>query len=107
VTVRIAAGADIDLTARGEAGVMSGETAILHASAFGMTDVVDLLVDARALIGSIEEAAAAGTLGGWRSRKPTDISSFAAFVGTPRRAPGVLRMPPALVRSMSLLILPA
>lgn len=63
--VLIAAGADLEATARDHAGGVPGGTALLHAAVFGMTDVLDLLVASGARIGSIEEAAAAGDVTGW------------------------------------------
>jgi uncharacterized protein len=42
-----------------------GGTALLHAAVFGMTDVVDVLIEAGAAVHGIEEAAAAGDIDGW------------------------------------------
>ena len=63
--VLIEAGADLDRTAAEHAGGVPGGTALQHAAVFGMTEVVDLLVAAGAHVRSVEEAAAAGDLGGW------------------------------------------
>lgn len=65
--VLIAAGADLDATARHDAGGVPGGSALLHAAVFGMVDVVDVLVAAGARVRSIEEAAAAGDITGWLS----------------------------------------
>jgi len=46
-------------------GGVPGGSALLHAAVFGMTDVLDLLVEAGAEVTSLEEAAAAGDVGGW------------------------------------------
>jgi hypothetical protein len=48
-------GADADLEARASdvAGGVPGGTALLHAAVFGMSDVVDVLVEARARIEAI------------------------------------------------------
>jgi uncharacterized protein len=48
-----------------DAGGVPGGTALLHAAVFGMTEVVDVLVAAGAVIHSIEEAAAAGDVSVW------------------------------------------
>lgn len=63
--VLIGAGADVDAVAAEHAGGVPGGSALLHAAVFGMTEVVDLLVAARARVRSIEEAAAAGDVTGW------------------------------------------
>ncbi|MGH1493434.1 MAG: ankyrin repeat domain-containing protein [Acidimicrobiales bacterium] len=60
--VLIAAGADINATARDDAGGVPGGSALLHAAVFGNTAVIDVLVEAGAQIHSLEEAAAAGDL---------------------------------------------
>jgi uncharacterized protein len=65
-SVLIAAGADLDAVAAPHAGGVPGGTALLHAAVFGMTDVLDVLVAAGARVRSLEEAAAAGDLSGWR-----------------------------------------
>jgi ankyrin repeat protein len=70
--VLIEAGADVDALAADDAGGVPGGSALLHAAVFGMTDVVDVLVEARARIRSIEEAAAAGDLGDWLDEAPAD-----------------------------------
>ncbi len=62
--VLIEAGADIRARAAPDAGGVPGGTALLHAAVFGMTAVVDVLVAAGARPAGIEEAAAAGDLGG-------------------------------------------
>ena len=46
--------------------------ALLHAAVFGMTAVVDVLVAAGAQVHGIEEAAAAGDIGGWLDEAPDD-----------------------------------
>ena len=61
----IAAGANVEATAADDAGGVPGGTALLHAAVFGMTEVLDVLVAAGATVGSLEEAAAVGELGGW------------------------------------------
>jgi ankyrin repeat protein len=61
----IEAGADLEARAADDAGGVPGGTALLHAAVFGMTNVVDVLVAAGATVHSIEEAAAAGDIGGW------------------------------------------
>ena len=48
-----------------DAGGVPGGTALLHAAVFGMTDVVDVLIAAGAMVHGIEEAAAAGDIDGW------------------------------------------
>jgi ankyrin repeat protein len=70
--VLIDAGADIDARASDDSGGVPGGTALLHAAVFGMTDVVDVLVAAGARIQGIEEAAAAGDVGGWLAEAPAD-----------------------------------
>ena len=65
VKVLIDSGADVDVAAGLDAGVIPGGTALAHAAVFGMTDVVDLLAAAGAGVTSIEEAAAAGDITGW------------------------------------------
>jgi ankyrin repeat protein len=62
--VLIEAGADLDARAAPDGGVPGG-TALLHAAVFGMTAVLDVLVAAGARVYSLEEAAAAGDVGGW------------------------------------------
>jgi hypothetical protein len=63
--VLIEAGADLEARATPDAGGVPGGTALLHAGVFGMTAVLDLLVQAGARVHSIEEAAAAGEIDGW------------------------------------------
>jgi ankyrin repeat protein len=63
--VLIEAGADLDARAAPDAGGVPGGTALLHAAVFGMTEVLDVLVAAGARVQSLEEAAAAGDVGGW------------------------------------------
>lgn len=62
--VLIDRGADLDALAARDAGGIPGGS-LLHAAVFGMTDVLDALVEARARIRSIVEAAAAGDIGRW------------------------------------------
>ncbi len=62
--VLIDGGADLEARAAPDAGGVPGGTALLHAAVFGMTEVVDVLVAAGARVDSLEEAAAAGELGG-------------------------------------------
>jgi ankyrin repeat protein len=68
----IEAGADLEARAADDSGGVPGGTALLHAAVFGMTDVVDVLVTAGARIHGIEEAAAAGDVGGWLEDAPSD-----------------------------------
>lgn len=70
--VLIEAGADVDALAADDSGGVPGGSALLHAAVFGMTDVVDSLVEAGARVRSIEEAAAAGDLGDWLGEAPAD-----------------------------------
>lgn len=63
--VLIAAGAEIDATARDDAGGIPGGSALLHAAVFGSTEVIDVLVEAGIQIRSLEEPAAAGDLTAW------------------------------------------
>jgi uncharacterized protein len=70
--VLIGAGADIDARAGDDSGGVPGGTALLHAAVFGMTEVVDVLVEAGARIRSIEEAAAAGEIGDWLADAPAE-----------------------------------
>ncbi len=63
--VLIELGADLDATATPTAGGVPGGSALLHAAVFGMTEVLDQLVAAGALVRSVEEAAACGDLTGW------------------------------------------
>lgn len=60
--VLIEAGADVEARATPDAGGVPQGTALRHAAVFGMTDVVDVLIAARACPATIEEAAAAGDL---------------------------------------------
>jgi ankyrin repeat protein len=78
--VLLEAGAQLDRTARADAGGVPGGTALLHAAVFGMTDVVDLLVAAGATVGSIEEAAAAGDLTGWLTSETASDAKIRALV---------------------------
>ena len=59
------AGATLETRASDDSGGVPGGTALLHAAVFGMTDVIDVLVEAGAQVCSIEEAAAAGDVTGW------------------------------------------
>jgi ankyrin repeat protein len=68
----IEAGADLEARAADDSGGVPGGTALLHAAVFGMTDVVDVLVAAGAQVHGIEEAAAAGDVGGWLEGAPAD-----------------------------------
>lgn len=63
--VLLANGADVDVVAGPDAGVIPGGTALGHAAVFGMTDVVDVLIEAGATVRSVEEAAAAGDITPW------------------------------------------
>ena len=78
--VLIAAGADLDATARDDAGGVPGGSALLHAAVFGMTDVVDVLVAAGARIRSIEEAAAVGDVSGWLSPRTPPEARLRALI---------------------------
>jgi ankyrin repeat protein len=62
--VLIEAGADIEARASTDAGGVPGGTALMHA-VFGMTSVVDLLIDAGAQPHGIESAAAVGDITDW------------------------------------------
>lgn len=68
----IEAGADLEARASNDAGGVPGGTALLHAAVFGMTAVVDVLVAAGAQVNGIEEAAAAGDIGGRLDEAPHD-----------------------------------
>jgi ankyrin repeat protein len=70
--VLIEAGADLEARAADGSGGVPGGTALLHAAVFGMTDVVDVLVAAGAEVNGIEEAAAAGDVGGWLADASAD-----------------------------------
>ena len=63
--VLIDAGANLEARAAPNAGGVPGGTALLHAAVFGMTAVLDLLVQSGARVHSLEEAAAAGNITGW------------------------------------------
>lgn len=70
--VLIEAGADLEARAADDSGGVPGGTALLHAAVFGMTDVVDALVAAGAQVNGVEEAAAAGDVGGWLADASAD-----------------------------------
>lgn len=70
--VLIEAGADLEARAADDSGGVPGGTALLHAAVFGMTDVVDVLVAAGAQVNGVEEAAAAGDVGGWLADASAD-----------------------------------
>lgn len=61
--VLIEHGADLEATARANAGGVPGATALVHAAVFGMTAVVDLLAAAGAQIPDLVIAAAVGEIG--------------------------------------------
>lgn len=63
--VLVDAGADIDARARPDSGGVPGGTALMHAAVFGMTDVLDLLVEAGGKAHGIESAAAIGDVSDW------------------------------------------
>lgn len=63
--VLIDGGADLDALAAPDAGGVPGGSALLHTAVFGMTEVLDALVDAGARIRSLTEAAATGDITGW------------------------------------------
>ena len=58
----IAAGADLEARATTDAGGVPGGTALIHAIAFGNTEVVDVLAAAGAVLHDIVEAAGVGKL---------------------------------------------
>lgn len=60
--VLIAGGARLDATASPRSGGVPGTTALRHAGVFGMTHVVDLLVEAGASIEDLLDGAAAGNI---------------------------------------------
>jgi ankyrin repeat protein len=68
----IEGGADLEARAADGSGGVPGGTALLHAAVFGMTGVVDVLVAAGAQVNGIEEAAAAGDVGGWLGNSSLD-----------------------------------
>lgn len=70
--VLIEAGADLEARAADDSGGVPGGTALLHAAVFGMTEVIDMLVAAGAKVNGIEEAAAAGDVGGWLGNSSAD-----------------------------------
>ncbi len=76
----VEAGADLEARAALDAGGVPGGTALLHASVFGMTDVVDLLVAAGARVQGVEEAAAAGNVTGWLTADTAPGSRVRALV---------------------------
>jgi ankyrin repeat protein len=78
--VLIEAGADVDARAAPDSGGVPGGTALLHASVFGMTDVLDLLVAAGAKVRSLEEAAAAGDVTGWLTPEADQQARIRALV---------------------------
>lgn len=63
--ILIAAGADLEATASPHSGGVPGATALRHAGVFGMTHVVDVLVEAGASTRDLIDAAAAGNLSGY------------------------------------------
>ncbi len=62
--VLIEHGADLEATARADAGGVPGATALVHAAVFGMTAVVDVLAAAGAEVPDLVIAAAVGDIGG-------------------------------------------
>jgi uncharacterized protein len=72
--VLIDAGADLEAT-----GQALGGTALGHAVNFGMTDIVDLLVEAGAVIRDIVDAAGAGDLDGFRTATTSDADKARAL----------------------------
>jgi uncharacterized protein len=58
-------GADLERRAAPDAGGVPGGTALRHAAVFGMTAVVDVLVEAGARCEHLVDAAAAGDVRGW------------------------------------------
>jgi hypothetical protein len=78
--VLIDAGADIDAVSAPDSGGVPSGTALDHAAVFGMTDVIDVLVAARAKIHSLEMAAAAGDITGWPLARFTLQSRLRALV---------------------------
>lgn len=75
--VLIAAGADLDATAKPTAGGVPGGTALRHAAVFGMTDVVDVLLAAGAR--DLVQSAAAGDIGGMLATDTPDVDRVAAL----------------------------
>jgi ankyrin repeat protein len=78
--VLIEAGADVEAVSAPDSGGVPSGTALQHAAVFGMTDVVDVLVAARAKIHSLEQAAAAGDITGWPLARFTLESRIRALV---------------------------
>lgn len=61
----IEAGADLDALASDCSGGVPGGSALLHAAVFGMTDVLDEVVNAGAQVRTLVEGAAAGNIDAW------------------------------------------
>jgi hypothetical protein len=78
--VLIEAGADIEAVSAPDSGGVPGSTALAHAAVFGMTEVLDVLVAARARIDSLEMAAAAGDVTGWPLNRYSLQSRLRALV---------------------------
>jgi uncharacterized protein len=78
--VLIAAGADLDVVAKDNAGGVPGGSGLLHAAVFGMTGVLDLLARAGAKVRSLEEAAAAGDLSEWSIEQADEQTRIRALV---------------------------
>ncbi len=78
--VLIEAGADIEAISAPDSGGAPSSTALGHAAVFGMTEVIDVLVAARARIDSLEMAAAAGDVSAWPLGRFTIQSRIRALV---------------------------
>jgi hypothetical protein len=76
----IDAGADIDAISAPDSGGVPSGTALAHAAVFGMTEVLDVLVAARARVSSLEMAAAAGDITRWPLARFTHQSRIRALV---------------------------
>jgi ankyrin repeat protein len=77
--VLIEAGADLEARAAPN-GAVPGGTALLHAAVFGMTGVLDVLVQAGARAHSVVEAAAAGDVTGWLTPETPPLDRVRALV---------------------------
>lgn len=76
----IDAGADVNARSAPDSGGVPGGTALRHAAVFGMTDVVDVLIEAGAEIESVEMAAAAGDVSAWPLERASMQSRIRALV---------------------------
>lgn len=78
--VLIEAGASVETLSAPDSGGVPSASALTHASVFGMTDVVELLVAAGARVDSFVLAAAVGDLTGWPVDKATDDDRLLALI---------------------------